>query len=451
MLAQNVSAAAPLSVSQLNALARHLLESQLFGLWISGEISNLSRAASGHYYFSLKDSKAQVRCALFKGYADKLAASLKEGDHVELTGKISLYEARGEFQITVTELRLAGLGRLFEAYERLKAQLQAEGLFDAARKQALPERPQRIGVVTSLAAAALRDVVSTLRRRMNRFDLIVYPTPVQGAGSEHKIAAAIQAASNRREVDVLLLCRGGGSIEDLWAFNEEVVVRAIAACPIPVVSGVGHETDFTLADFAADVRAPTPTGAAELISPDGRLQWQQLQQQQQRLQQSLRQRYFDGSQQLDGLSRQLRHPQEKLAQQQHTVRHLQQRLRDLLQQQHSRQQQRLLQQHWQVQQQRPDLDYWQQRVGQQAQTLAHGWQYLWQHKQQQWAQRRDLLEAIAPHQVMARGFAVVRNGRGQVIRHADQLKYGQGIQLLFADSEAHAVVTRGNVQQDLFE
>ena len=205
---------------------------------------------------------------MFKGAAARLAKPLKEGDHIEVAGKISIYEARGEFQITVNEVRLKGLGQLYEAYERLKAQLQAEGAFAAERKKPLPARAQCIGIVTSLAAAALRDVVTTLKRRAPEIPVIVYPTAVQGAGSEFQIAQAIKTASQRAECDVLIVCRGGGSIEDLWAFNEEPVVRAIEACAIPVVSGVGHETDFTLADFVADVRAPTPTGAAELVSPN---------------------------------------------------------------------------------------------------------------------------------------------------------------------------------------
>ena len=259
-------APAALSVSELNHLAKNLLEDQLTGLWVGGEVSNLVKAASGHYYFVLKDQRAQVRCTLFKHAARSLAALLREGEEVEVLGKITLYEARGEFQINVQEVRRKGLGQLFEAYERLKQRLQAEGLFDAARKRPLPTAPQCIGVVTSLAAAALRDVVTTLRRRAPDVRVIVYPTAVQGAGSEFQVASAIAAAAEHAQADVLIVCRGGGSIEDLWAFNEEAVVRAVAASPIPVVSGVGHETDFTLTDFAADVRAPTPTAAARLVT-----------------------------------------------------------------------------------------------------------------------------------------------------------------------------------------
>lgn len=308
-----------LSVSELNAFAKSLLENHLAGLWIAGEVSNLTRAASGHYYFSLKDSRAQVRCAMFKGAAVRLAKPLKEGDHIEVSGKISIYEARGEFQITVNEVRLKGLGQLYEAYERLKAQLQAEGAFAAERKKPLPVRPQCIGIVTSLAAAALRDVVTTLKRRAPEIPVIVYPTPVQGAGSELQIAQAIKTASQRAECDVLIVCRGGGSIEDLWAFNEEPVVRAIESCTVPVVSGVGHETDFTLADFVADMRAPTPTGAAELVSPNRQESLHRLAQAQCRLKTVLEQRYFDASQKLDWLARQIRHPRQKLDEQRASI------------------------------------------------------------------------------------------------------------------------------------
>ena len=315
-----------ISVSELNALAKALLEDHLAGLWIAGEVSNLTRASSGHYYFSLKDSRAQVRCAMFKGAAMRLAQPLKEGDHIEVSGKISIYEARGEFQITVNEVRLKGLGQLYEAYERLKAQLQAEGAFSAERKKPLPARPQCIGIVTSLAAAALRDVVTTLNRRAPEIPVIVYPTPVQGTGSELQIAQAIKTASQRAECDVLIVCRGGGSIEDLWAFNEEPVVRAIEACAIPVVSGVGHETDFTLADFVADVRAPTPTGAAELVSPNRQESLHRLAQAQGRLKTVLEQRYFDASQKLDWLARQIRHPRQKLDEQRASISKLAQML-----------------------------------------------------------------------------------------------------------------------------
>ena len=256
-----------ISVSTLNRMARSLLENGLPPQWIGGEISNLTLAASGHAYFSLKDASAQVRCVMFRQRMSRLAFTPREGMQVELRGTVTLYEARGDYQIAVDTMREAGLGRLFEAYDRLRRRLAEEGLFDEAHKRALPPHPRAIGIVTSPAAAALRDVVTTLRRRMPSIPLVLYPTPVQGSDAGRQIAQAIATASRRDEVDVLIVCRGGGSIEDLWAFNEEAVARAIVACRIPVVSGVGHETDTTIADFAADCRAPTPTAAAELVSP----------------------------------------------------------------------------------------------------------------------------------------------------------------------------------------
>ncbi|MBQ9724189.1 MAG: exodeoxyribonuclease VII large subunit, partial [Neisseriaceae bacterium] len=257
-----------LSVSQLNAHARFLLEEQIGSVWVSGEISGWKPSVSGHCYFSLKDDNAQVRCALFKGQASRLDFAPKDGDAVELFGKVTVYEAGGSYQIIVQEMRPTGAGRLYAAFEALKKRLSAEGLFDTAKKRPIPTCPQKIGIITSPAAAALRDVVTTLRRRMPNIEIIVYPTAVQGKGSENEIAAAIHTANERREVDTLIVCRGGGSIEDLWAFNEEITVRAVANSALPIVSGVGHETDFTLCDFAADMRAATPTAAAELCSPD---------------------------------------------------------------------------------------------------------------------------------------------------------------------------------------
>src|SRR5574340_462515 len=263
-----VRIAAPvISVSELNRSARQILEQRLPLLWVAGEISNFTQAASGHWYFSLKDDKAQVRCAMFRMKSQYLDWLPENGMQVEVRAQPTLYEPRGEYQLAVENMRRAGLGALYEAFEKLKGRLEKEGLFAAARKKALPAFPRRIGIITSPAAAALRDVLTTLRRRMPNIPVLIYPVPVQGEGAAQKIAAAIQLAGQRRECDVLILCRGGGSIEDLWAFNEEVVARAIAACEIPVICGVGHETDFTIADFAADRRAPTPTAAAELATP----------------------------------------------------------------------------------------------------------------------------------------------------------------------------------------
>ena len=376
---------------------------------------------------------------------------MKEGDHIEVCGRIGIYEARGEFQITVSEVRLKGLGRLYEAYERLKAVLQAEGLFAAERKRPLPERPERIGVVTSLAAAALRDVVSTLKRRAPEIPVIVYPAAVQGADSAAQIARAVQTASERAECDVLIVCRGGGSIEDLWSFNEEPVARAIAACRIPVVSGVGHETDFTLADFAADVRAPTPTGAAELVSPNRAESLQSLRQAEGRLKEALRQRYYDASQKIDWLSRQIRHPRQKLDAQRVQAETLSRQLRHALQTVCRFQRQNVARQSQLLRHLRPDTRQADARLAQLQADLARGRQRIMADKAQLLEKQTGLLQAVSPQHILARGFSVVKNSRGQVIRDAALLKQGQKLHITFFEGEADVRVTGEQAQPDLFD
>ena len=260
------------TISRLNREARVLLERGLGSLWLEGEISNLSRPSSGHWYFSLKDEAAQVRCAMFRQRNLLVRFPVKDGSHVLARGRVSLYEARGEFQVVVEHLEEAGEGLLRRRFEELKARLGAEGLFDSRHKQPLPRLPGRIGVITSPTGAALRDILHILRRRFPAVPVLIYPVAVQGEAAPREIEQALRLASARRDCDVLIVARGGGSLEDLWAFNDEAVARAIFACPIPVVSGVGHEVDFTIADLVADERAPTPSGAAERVVPD-RAEW----------------------------------------------------------------------------------------------------------------------------------------------------------------------------------
>jgi exodeoxyribonuclease VII large subunit len=260
------------SISRLNREARTLLERGLGSVWLEGELSNLSRPASGHWYFSLKDETAQVRCAMFRQRNLLVRFPVRDGAQVLARGRVSLYEARGEFQVVVEHLEEAGEGLLRRRFEELKQKLGAEGLFDERRKKPLPRLPRRIGVITSPTGAALRDILHVLRRRFPAVPVLVYPVPVQGESAPREIEQSLRLASARRDCDVLIIARGGGSLEDLWAFNDEAVARAIAACPIPVVSGVGHETDFTISDLVADERAPTPSGAAERVVPD-RAEW----------------------------------------------------------------------------------------------------------------------------------------------------------------------------------
>jgi exodeoxyribonuclease VII large subunit len=266
--AERATARAPLTVSALNRTVAGLLERSFPLVRVVGEVANLTRAASGHWYFSLKDDQAQVRCVMFRSRNLLLGFAPRDGDDVEISAVVSLYEPRGEFQLSVETMRRAGQGRLAEEFLRLKTRLAAEGLFAAEVKRPLPAVPRRIGVVTSLQAAALRDVLTCLARRAPYAAVVVYPVPVQGAGAGQRIAAMLGRISARADVEVVLLVRGGGSLEDLWAFNEEAVARAIRASTVPVVVGVGHESDITIADFAADVRAPTPTAAAELVAPE---------------------------------------------------------------------------------------------------------------------------------------------------------------------------------------
>lgn len=441
---------AAISVSELNSIAKDLLENHFQGIWVGGEVSNLTRAASGHYYFSLKDNGAQVRCAMFKFAAARLAQPLKEGDHIEVLGKISIYEARGEFQITVNEVRQVGLGQLFERYEQLKQQLQNEGLFAPERKKKLPENPRAIGIVTSLAAAALRDVVTTLRRRAPHIPVMVYPTLVQGAGSEKHIAATIELANQRAEVDVLIVCRGGGSIEDLWAFNEEIAVRAVAASNLPVVSGVGHETDFTLSDFAADVRAPTPTAAAELVSPNRIVFVQKIQALQTALHYFLRQYYENAVQKTDFLAQRLVHPQQKWQTQTVQVQQMKQQLHYAMRMQWHTQQQCLVQQQQKLQHHQPDLNHYQQQLNHFQAALRLAKQHYFQQQHDYLAQQSALLAAVSPQNVLQRGFAVVQDARGRVVKEATKLKAGQKLHLVLAKGKTDVQVLAQQGQEELF-
>ncbi len=288
-----------------------LLERSFPLSWVSGELSNLTRAASGHWYFSMKDRDAQVRCVMFRNRNQNVDWAPREGDRVEARVLPGIYVARGEFQLQVEQMRRAGAGVLFEAFLRIKATLEAAGLFDPDRKLPLPRHPQVIGVVTSLQAAALRDVLTTIARRAPHVQVIVFPTPVQGQEAPARIVDAIEAAA-RHPIDVLLVVRGGGSIEDLWAFNDERVAHAIVATRVPVVSGVGHETDFTIADFVADVRAPTPTAAAELASPDASALARRISQQKLALRRASERALNAWAQRIDEATRRLRSPDQRL-------------------------------------------------------------------------------------------------------------------------------------------
>ncbi len=432
---------APCSVSDLNRRARQLLEGSIGRVHVRGEISGFTRAASGHLYFSLKDAAAQVRCALWRSKAGALAFEPKNGDAVELRAAVTLFEARGEYQLSVESMRRAGAGALFEQFLRLKEKLAVEGLFDAERKRTLPALPRGIGIVTSLQAAALRDVVTTLARRAPMIPVVLYPAPVQGEGAAAAIAAALRTAGARAAadgIDVLIVCRGGGSIEDLWAFNEEVLARAIAACPVPVVSGVGHETDFTIADWVADVRAPTPTAAAELVSPTIEDLRAQLGAAALALARAA-QRHLDAAQQrLDWLARALTPPSARLAMQRQHLMHAGTRLHAALHTALTAQRTRAA--HAQARLRAPDL-------ARRRLQLAHARKRLAGAALGRVRACNALLERFSgalhmlnPQQVLERGFAIVLDRQGGVVRDSATLAAGTGLTLRLARGTAAVTV-----------
>ena len=389
---------------------------------VSGEISAFSRAASGHCYFSLKDADGQpalIRCAMFRRAASLLDFSPADGQQVEVRGRVAVYEPRGELQFVVEAMRRGGAGALFEAFLRLKARLEAEGLFDAARKRTLPPYPRRVGVVTSLAAAALHDVASTFARRAPQVELIVYPSLVQGSEAPAALVDAIALAGRRAEVELLIVCRGGGSLEDLWAFNDERVVRAIAACPLPVLCGVGHETDVTLADFAADVRAPTPTAAAELAAP-ARLDCVAALEALAAAMQQRVQRALDGQRQrLDHAALRLARPSELMRRQAQTLAMLHHRLVTAVRQSGLARGQ---------------------RERQAAQRLRRAVVVLQAQQRQHLAALAARLEALDPHRVLARGYAWLSDAQGLAIVSATQVEAGQRIAATLADGRLDASV-----------
>lgn len=428
-----------LSVGSLNRLVRDCLEAAFPLTWVGGEISNLTYAASGHVYFTLKDEAAQVRCVMWRSRAQLLGWRLENGQKVEIRALVSFYEPRGEFQLNVENVRRAGQGNLFERFLQLKAKLEAEGLFDPASKRPLPAFPRRIGIVTSPQAAALRDVLTTLRRRAPHIRLTLYPTPVQGDGAGAQIADALARAAADGN-DVLLLCRGGGSIEDLWAFNDEAVARAIRAAKVPVVSGVGHETDFTIADFAADLRAPTPTAAAELASPDRAALVARLEELGRHLSRRVARGIAEQGQRLDWLATRLVHPADRLARRGADLLRLGERLQRAMARRQEVHRHRLqtAASGLRLVCPRPAGRY--EALSALTLRLAHARRL---HFSGQMAKLNTLaasLNQLNPHAVLARGYALALDQEGRAVRNASSLKPGDGLQLTFARGGAAATV-----------
>lgn len=433
------------TVARLNREAKLLLEGGFPPLWVEGEISNLARPGSGHLYFSLKDTQAQIRCAMFRTQQRLLSVAPQDGMHVLVRARVSLYEGRGEFQLIVDWIEDAGEGALRRAFEALKLRLSKEGLFDIAAKNPLPRLPRRIGVITSPTGAVWHDIVITLKRRFPAIGVLLYPVAVQGEGAAEQIASAIRLACHRRECDALILARGGGSLEDLWAFNEETVARAIHACSIPIVAGIGHESDITIADLVADARAPTPTAASEMLSPD-QSEWRKLfRTYEQRVTRRIQDRLRALAQHVDANAARLIHPRQRIDVLRHRLRALKERIilaqRTRLYGAHVRKGALIVRL-------RDRSPLAQVRGRQQCNAnfqlrLTRSVRHCLQHGQEQLSRLSQVLHNLSPLATLARGYAVVRReADGRVVRDAVAVAVGESIEARVARGRLSCVVHR---------
>lgn len=434
------------TVSRLNSEVRLTLELQFQQLWLVGEVSNFVAAASGHWYFSLKDQAAQVKVAMFKQANRNALVRPQNGQQVMIRARISVYEPRGEYQLLAEFIEPAGTGLLKQQFEQLKAKLAAEGLFAAERKKPLPTNPQRVGIITSPTGAAVRDIITVMARRAPGIELIIYPCQVQGETAAQQLRNMLSIAIQRNEVDVLIIGRGGGSLEDLWCFNDEQLARAIATCPIPTVSAVGHEIDFALTDFVADVRAATPSAAAELVSPDQSQHLLRLQQLASRLTRAQRlylQRLVPRVTQLQQRLQQL-HPQRRLEQQQQRLDELQVRLQRQMQQLllQAQRQHSYLQQSLQHLSPAKAIKQQQLQLQQLAKRLQQAQQQQFKYSSQQLARLSAQLHTVSPLATLARGYSISFDSQQQALTSSAQLKIGDAINTRLAQGSFSAVVTQ---------
>ncbi len=432
------------SVTELNRLARTTLEKRIGQLWICGEVSNLSQPHSGHGYFSLKDSQAQIRCAIFRSAIQKLKFKLENGQHVIAFAEVSLYEPRGDFQLIVHHMELTGDGALQIAFEQLKKRLAAAGLFDPNQKQIIPRFPKIIGVITSPTGAAIRDILSVLKRRFAAIPVIIYPTSVQGKEAAAQIVKAIYLANLRKECDILILARGGGSLEDLWPFNEEIVARAIFASHLPVVTGIGHEIDFTIADFVADLRTPTPSAAAEHVSPNTFECQQQLLQMHQRLIKLIRTKLQQCHLHLQHLQQRLSHPGQRLQQQMQQLDQLEQRL--ILAQFHLLKHYTHKLNHLSLRMSylHPQtlIDTKQKLLTLLNQKLQAAMPHLLQQHQKNLQYLAHTLHIVSPLTTLQRGYAIAEHASTQeIIRNSLQVNYGEELTLRLGTGKIGCIVT----------
>jgi len=432
-----------LSVSELNHQARHLLEASFLQVWVEGELSSLSRPSSGHWYFSLKDKKCQVRCAMFRSFNQRVREIPKEGDQVRIRGKVTLYENRGDFQIIVEQIEPAGAGALQQAFEALKARLQLEGLFDTARKKPLPDLPHHIGVITSPTGAAIHDILTVLARRCPAIPVTLYPTAVQGKAATNDIVRAIEAANAHDVADVLIIGRGGGSLEDLWCFNEEAVARAIASSRLPTVSAVGHEVDVTIADFVADLRAPTPSAAAEKISPDQSAWIKQLRESELRLAGATRRALTRIETSLRHLSARLRDPRRELMDKAQRMDELDVRLGKAIRQRLERSGTRAthLAQRLSLQSPGRRLADSQSSLSNLNERLAASINQRLDRQNNRLEHLAQTLNVVSPLATLGRGYAIVQDQSGGIVRAAEDLKSGESITARVSTGRIEAKVT----------
>jgi len=437
------------TISELNRRTRQLLETHFPLLWVEGEISNFACPASGHWYLSLKDKNAQVRCAMFRNANQRVNFRPQNGTQVLVRGRVGLYEDRGEYQLIIEHMEEAGFGALQRQFEQLKAKLSAEGLFDNDKKRPIPSSITHIGVITSTTGAAVQDILSVLKRRFPAIVVSLFPTAVQGDDAAQQIVNALADANSCQGLDALIVSRGGGSLEDLWSFNTENVARAIAASRLPVISAVGHEIDFTIADFVADLRAPTPSAAAELISPDTEQMQAQLVRYRALLEESLQRILAGYGQQLSHLQKRLQHPGSKLQQQTQHLDHLDIRLRRAITEKVRgyRLQGDQLTNLLIAQTPKKRIESSQQRLSENLQQLGKTIAQKQEKLQLKLAQSMHLLDAVSPLKTLGRGYAVIRDQQGTLINSVKSVNPGDSLRNQLADGELLVKVTEKNTNQ----
>lgn len=434
------------TVSRLNREVRTVLETGFPLLWIEAELSNFARPASGHWYFSLKDEAAQVKCAMFKNRNQLVKVLPANGKQVLVRARIGLYEPRGDYQLIIEHMEEAGDGALRKQFELLKTKLADEGLFDASHKKAIPETVTRVGIITSSSGAAIHDILTTLKRRYPMEKTIIYPVPVQGKGAFNKIAAAINKANLRNETDILIVARGGGSLEDLWEFNEEAVARAIFDSNIPVVTGIGHEVDFTIADFVADQRAATPTAAAELISPDRYQQLQKLTSIESRFTYLIQKKLQQEQQKIDWLNKRIRHPKDQLQIFRNKLNELNQRnikgIKNILNE--SRSQTKV----FEARIQQHDPSHQVRQLQQQFKNINTRFQLVSRQVMSSRTKRLQhliyTLDALSPLHTLKRGYAIIKNQDNKIIRNVNEIKKNQVIKTELAKGSIFSTITEIN-------